>query len=139
MNAKFIEYFNKRPRIATLSTANKDGKIDVAVLGSPQMIDVKTVVLALRKNRTFANLQQNPHAVLTIMEPGETHSEWKGVRVYLKMIDYQTSGEMLETRRKMAVRSTGETRAKLIIAVVTLEIYEIRPLDDFGQGWEASI
>ena len=139
MNTKLMEYFNKRPRIATLSTADKNGKIDNAVFGSPQMTDVKTVVLLLRKNRTLVNIQENPYAVLTIMEPGETHEDWKGVRVYLKMIDFQTSGEMLETRRRNAIRSIGEAKAKLIQAAVTLEIYEVRPIDDFGQGWEAAI
>ena len=134
-----MEYFNKRPRIATLSTADKNGKIDNAVFGSPQMTDVKTVVLLLRKNRTLVNIQENPYAVLTIMEPGETHEDWKGVRVYLKMIDFQTSGELLETRRRNAIRSIGEAKAKLIQAAVTLEIYEVRPIDDFGQGWEAAI
>ncbi len=103
------------------------------------MTDVKTVVLLLRKNRTLVNIQENPYAVLTIMEPGETHEDWKGVRVYLKMIDFQTSGEMLETRRRNAIRSIGEAKAKLIQAAVTLEIYEVRPIDDFGQGWEAAI
>ena len=139
MNTKLMEYFNKRPRIATLSTADKNGKIDNAVFGSPQMTDVKTVVLLLRKNRTLVNIQENPYAVLTIMEPGETHEDWKGVRVYLKMIDFQTSGEMLETRRRNAIRSIGEAKAKLIKAAVTLEIYEVRPIDDLGQGWEAAI
>ncbi len=139
MNTKLMEYFNKRPRIATLSTADKNGKIDNAVFGSPQMTDVKTVVLLLRKNRTLVNIQENPYAVLTIMEPGETHEDWKGVRVYLKMIDFQTSGELLETRRRNAIRSIGEAKAKLIQAAVTLEIYEVRPIDDFGQGWEAAI
>ena len=73
MNAHLIEYFNKQPRLATLSTADKSGKADVAVLGSPRMVDEKTVVLTLRKNRTFANLLQDPYAVLAIMEPGKTH------------------------------------------------------------------
>jgi hypothetical protein len=29
--------------------------------------------------------------------------------------------------------------ARMIHAAVTFEIYEIRPLADFGQGWEKSI
>ena len=139
MNAKLMNYFNKQPRLATLSTADKDGKADVAVLGSPKMVDEKTVVLTLRNNRTFANLQENPYAVLAIMEHGKTNPEWKGVRVYLKMTDCQTSGEILETMRAQAIPRLGEAIAKLMHAVVTLEIYEVRPMIDNGQGWEASI
>ncbi len=139
MNAKLVEYFNKQPKLATLSSADKSGKADVAVLGSPRMVNEKTVVLTLRKNRTFANLQENPHAVLAIMEPGKTSPEWKGVRVYLKMIDCQTSGEQLETLRSQAIARLGEATAKLMHAAVTLEVYEVRPMIDNGQGWEASI
>lgn len=139
MNAQLIEYFNKQPRLLTLSTSDKSGKVDVAVLGSPKMVDEKTVMLTLRKNRTFTNLQENPHAVLAIMEPGKTQQEWKGVRVYLKMIDCQTSGEKLETLRAQAIPRLGEAIAKLMHAVVTLEVYEVRPMIDLGQGWEASI
>lgn len=139
MNAQLMEYFNKQPRLATLSTADKSGKADAAVLGSPRMVDEETVMLTLRKNRTFANLQENPYAVLAIMEPGKIPQEWKGIRVYLKMIDSQTSGEKLETLRAQAIPRIGEATAKLIHAVVTLEIYEVRPMVDNGQGWEASI
>jgi hypothetical protein len=139
MNAKLIEYFNKQPRLAVLSTADKNGKADVAVMGSPRMVDEKTVVLTLRKNRTFANLQENPYSVLAIMEPGKTHQDWKGVRVYLKMVDYQTSGEKLEAMRSQVQARAGEAIAKLIYVAVTLEVYEVRPMIDFGQGWEASI
>ena len=70
MPASLMEYFNKQPRIGTLSTSSKDGKVDVALIGSPRMVDEKTVIIALAKNRTFSNLLENPHAVYMIMEPG---------------------------------------------------------------------
>jgi len=91
MSTKLMEYFNKQPRIGTLSTADKTGNVDVAYFGSPRMIDEKTVVMGLGKNRTFANLQDNPNAVFMIMEPGKSLPEWKGVRVYLTMTECQTS------------------------------------------------
>jgi len=63
MSTKLMEYFNKRPRLGCLSTSGKNGKVDVACFGSPQMIDEKTVIMGLGKNRTFENLQENPNAV----------------------------------------------------------------------------
>lgn len=71
MSAKLMEYFNKNPRLGTLSTSSRDGKVDVACFGSPRMVDEKTVVISMAKNRTFANLQENPFAVYMIMEPGK--------------------------------------------------------------------
>ena len=139
MSTKLMEYFNKQPRIGTLSTADKAGNVDVAYFGSPRMVDEKTVVMGLGKNRTFANLQDNPHAVYMIMEPGKSLPEWKGVRVYLTMTECQTSGEKLDQIKAAIAEKGGEAAAKMIHAAVTFDIKEIRPLADFGQGWEKSI
>ena len=139
MSAKLMEYFNKQPRLGTLSTANKEGKVNVAYFGSPRMVDDKTVFMGLGNNHTFANLQDNPNAVYMIMEPGESLPEWKGVRVYLTMTECQTSGEKLDQIKAVIAEKAGEGAAKMIHAAVTFEIKEIRPLADFGQGWEASV
>lgn len=139
MSSKLMEYFNKSPRIGTLSTAGKDGKVDSAVFGSPHMIDEKTVVMGLGKNRTLANLQENPYAVFLIMEPGETITNWKGVRVYLKRTDLATSGPLLDGLKSQLARVAGEAAANMMDAAVKFEIIEIRPLIDMGQGWEQSV
>ena len=139
MDGRLMDYFNKQPRLGCLSTSGKDGKVNVACFGSPRMVDEKTVVMALRKNRTFDNLKENPNAVFMIMEPGKTSSEWKGIRVYLKMKEYQTSGEKLEQARAQTAKAVGEEAAKAIYAAVTFELGEVRPIVDLGQGWEKSI
>ena len=139
MSAKLMEYFNKQPRIGTLSTAGKDGKVDVAYFGSPRMIDEKTVVMAIRKNQTFANLSENPNAVFMILEQASAPPGWKGVRVYLKMTDSQTSGQKLEMMKKAIAEKAGEETAKSMHAALTFEVTAVRPLMDVGQGWEKSI
>jgi hypothetical protein len=153
MPANLMDYFNKAPRIGVLSTSSKDGKVDSAVFGSPHMIDEKTVLLATAQNRTFTNLMENPNAVYMIMEqcsdaprgeninmePGSFAMDWKGIRVYMRMKEYMTSGQMLEMIRNQAANFVGEEAAKMIYAAITFEIYEVRPLVDYGQGWENSI
>jgi hypothetical protein len=139
MPANLMQYFNKQPRLGTLSTAGKDGKVDVAYFGSPHMTDEKTVLMGIGKNRTFTNLQENPNAVFMIMEPGKSLPEWKGVRVYLKMKECQTSGEKLDSIKKTIAKAAGEGAAKMMHAAVVFEVQEVRPLADFGQGWEKSI
>jgi len=134
-----MEYFNKTPRLGTLSTANKSGKVDVAYFGSARMIDEKTIFMGCGKNRTFANLQENPNAVFMIMEPGKSPPEWKGVRLYLKMTDCQTSGKKLDMLKAQIAEKAGEAAAKMMYAAITFEIEELRPFADFGQGWEKSI
>ena len=139
MVSKLMDYFNKQPRLGVLSTANKEGKIDAAVFGSPMMVDEKTVVMGLGNNRTFAYLQENPNAVFTIMEQGATLADWKGLRVYLKMKEYATSGETLDAYRRQIAAAAGEDAAAMIHASVTFEVGEVRPLIDMGQGWEKSV
>ncbi len=134
-----MEYFNKSPRIGTLSTADKGGNVDSAVFGSPRMVDEKTVVMGLGKNRTLANLQQNPNAVFLIMEPSADFTDWKGIRVYLKAENIATIGPVLDTFRLQMVKVIGEEAAKMIHATVSFSVTEVRPLSDMGQGWEESV
>jgi len=139
MPGKLIEYFNKQPRLGILSTSNRGGKLNAAVFGSPRMVDEKTITMGLGKNRTLAYLQENPNAVFMIMEPGKTLMDWKGIRVYLKMKVCATSGKELDTFKSQMAKVAGEDAAKMIHAAVTFEVTELRPLIDFGQGWEKSI
>ncbi len=133
------EYVNKMPRVGTLSTAGRDGKVDAAYFGSARMVDDQTMVMASRDNRTLANLQQNPYAVFAIIEPGATSQDWKGVRVYLKMTECQTQGEKLDAVRKAAAPRIGEEAAKSLKAAITFHVEEVRPFNDMGQGWEQSV
>ena len=139
MTGKLMEYFNRQPRLGVISTSSKDGRVDSAVYGSPQMIDEKTVIVALARGRTWANLQDNPHAVYMIMQPGEGLMDWKGVRVYLKMTEYADSGPRLEAYKREAAKIVGEEAVEMIAVLATFEVEEIRPLIDFGQGWEKGI
>ncbi len=139
MKKELMDYFNKQPRLGVLSTADKSGKVDCAYFGSPRMIDEKTIVMGLGKNRTFANLQENPWACFMIMEPGKSLPEWRGARLYVKMTECNTSGEKLEAMKARIAEAVGEAAAKMIHAAISFELQEVRPLADFGQGWEKSI
>jgi len=139
MTGKLMEYFNRQPRLGVISTSSQDGRVDSAVYGSPQMIDEKTVIVALARGRTWANLQDNPHAVYMIMQPGEGLMDWKGVRVYLKMMEHFESGPGLEAYKREAAKIVGEEAAGMIDVLATFEVTEVRPLIDFGQGWEKGI
>jgi len=115
MSKELMEYFNKKPRLGTLSTANREGKVDVAYFGSAQMTDEKTVVIGLGHNRSFANLRENPYAVYMIMQPGEDLTSWKGVRVYLKMTKFRDSGRELDEIRARFAKKVGERTASIFI------------------------
>jgi hypothetical protein len=140
MSKKLMEYFNKQPRLGTLSTADKNGKVDSAYFGSPRMVDEKTILMGTGKNRTFSNLLENPHAVFLIMEPGKAVTDWKGVRIYAEMKEHETSGQKLDQIRAAIAEKVGpEAAQKMIHAALTFQVTDIRPLADFGQSWEKSI
>jgi len=139
MTSRLMEYFNRQPRIGTISSAGKDGKVDVAVMGSPHMTDEKTVVLGSGENRTLANLRENPHAVYMIMEPGQGIMDWKGVRVYMTLKDLAISGPAFDGYMRQLAMVIGEDAASMIKALATFEVTEVRPIVDMGQGWERSV
>jgi hypothetical protein len=134
-----VEYFNRRPRIGTLSTADKAGRVNAAVFGSLKMIDEMTVVMGLGRNRTLANLRENPNAVYMIMAPGGSVPEWKGVRAYLEMLDCETEGKRLDEIIADIAERAGKAGADMIYAAVTFRVEDVRPIADFGQGWEKSL
>lgn len=127
-----MELFNKRPRIGTLSTANRQGEVNVAVFGSPQMIDENTVVMGIGKNRSFTNLKENPHAVFIVMEPGDSIMDWKGARVYLEALDVETGGGFYEQIKENIAKAAGKAAGDMIHAAIRFKIVEVRPIVDVG-------
>ena len=74
-----------------------------------------------------------------IMEPGKGILDWKGIRVYLRMQEYATSGPKFENYKSEMAKIVGELAAGMIAVLATFEVTEVRPLIDFGQGWEKSV
>jgi len=130
--SEVMELFNKRPRIGALSTANQKGEVNVAVFGSPQMIDENTVVMGIGKNRSLANLQENPHAVFIVVEPGKTVMDWKGARVYLEVLAVETGGGFYDQIKDNITKAAGKAAGDMIRAAVRFKIVEVRPIVDTG-------
>jgi hypothetical protein len=129
---ELMELFNKYPRIGALATANKEGDVNVAVFGSPRMVDEETIVMGIGNNRSYRNLQRNPKAVFIVMEPGETVMDWKGARVYLEAVDLATDGEFYNQTKQNITKSSGVQAVKMIQAAVRFKITEVRPIVDLG-------
>jgi hypothetical protein len=123
-----MEFFNHRPRNCLLVTSNGKGKVNVAVYGSPSMIDEDTVVLATRENRSCQYLRENPEAAIIVVEPGEISHGSKGVRVSLKLTAVETEGELLQEFRETVEKRAGKASAAGIKAAMRFRITEVRPL-----------
>ncbi len=127
---ELMEMFNKRPRIGTLSTADMKGNVNVAVFGSPQMVDEETVVMGIGKNRSLKNLKENPKAAFIVMEPGETVGDWSGARVYLEAQTVDQDGKFYEDIKANIAKMAGPEAAKMIFAAIRFKITEVRPILD---------
>jgi len=122
------EMFNKRPRIGALSTSDGKGNVNVAVFGSPQMIDDNTIVMGIGNNRSYKNLQENPKAAFIVMEPGSTAPEWKGVRVYLEAVSIESAGELYNKIKEEVTNRLGKQAGEMIKAAIRFTITEVRSL-----------
>jgi hypothetical protein len=122
------EMFNKQSRIGALATSNKGGDVNVAVFGSPQMIDEDTVIMAIGDNRTYQYLQENPKASFIVVEPGGAPADWRGVRLYLEVAEFERYGEVLDSFRENIRKVAGKKSADAIIAAIRFKIVDVRPL-----------
>lgn len=129
---KLMEMFNKYPRIGAPATANREGDVNVAVFGSPRMVDENTIIMGIGENRSYRNLQRNPKAVFIVMEPGETVMDWKGARVYLEAVDLETEGEFYDQTKQNITKTSGVQAAGMIQAAIRFKITEVRPIVDMG-------
>ena len=129
MNRKQVmKMFNKKARIGALATANKNGDINAAVFGSPRMIDEDTVIMAIGDNRSFQYLQENPKASFIVIEPGESPTDWKGVRLYLELDSFERYGELLDSFRENIRKVAGDKSANAIVAAIRFNVTDVRPL-----------
>ena len=129
MNRKEVmEMFNKKSRIGVLATSNKNGDVDAAVFGSPQMIDEDTVIMAIGNNRTLKYLQENPKASFIVIEPGDSPASWRGVRLYLEVSEFERYGEVLDSFRENIRKVAGDKSADAITAAIRFKIVDVRPL-----------
>jgi hypothetical protein len=127
---QLMDFFNHRPRNCLLVTSNDEGRVNIAVYGSPTMIDGNTVVLSTRENRSYQYLRKNPQAALIVVEPGEISRASKGVRIYLEMTAIETTGDLLDKFKVEVGRRAGKVAAEGIKAAIRFKITEVRPLVD---------
>ncbi len=123
-----MKMFNRETRIGALATTNKKGDVNVAVFGSPSMIDEDTVVMAIGDNRSYHYLQENPKASFIVIEPGDSPTEWKGARLYLEMDSFERYGELLDSFREKIRKVAGDQSANAIVAAIRFKITDVRPL-----------
>jgi len=132
ISKEIIEIVNKPGRVGVLSTADKQGQPNAAYFGSLRLMEDGSVVLGLGNNRSLKNLEANPLAVLFCVTESPVSFNTPGYRLYLKAIEIQKEGPLLDGVKRAIAEHAGEDAAKMIVAGVAFEVLETRPLVAMG-------
>jgi hypothetical protein len=125
---EIMEFFNRRPRNCLIATANGQGDVNVAVYGSPRMIDENTVVLGTGDKRSYRYLKENSKAVIFVAGPGEIKHDSTAIRVYLEVTSFDTEGERFDKVKEGVASRAGKQAAEGLQAAICFKITDIRPL-----------
>ena len=132
ISKEIIEIVNKPGRIGILSTADKQGQPNAAYFGSLKLMEDGSVVLGLGNNRSLKNLEANPLAVLFCVTESPVSFNTPGYRLYLKAIEIQREGPLIDGVKRAIAEHAGKDAAKMIAVSVALEVIETRPLVAMG-------
>ncbi len=120
-----IKDFFSKEGIGIMGTADKKGRVNLAIYSPPIVVDERIVVFGATRRKTFENLTENPYAMFMYIlnEPG-----WKGVRVELKLIKMEAKGEMLDRLKENFKKVGYHSLAKEIAFALYFEIINAFPL-----------
>ena len=118
------DYFDGRPGICILSSADGGGKVATAVYSAPRVMEDGMVCFIMRERLTYRNIIENPHAACMFIEHG---AGYQGVRLFLTKIREDNDPDLIAhmTRRHL---SAEEDRAKGPKHLVIFRVDKILPL-----------
>ena len=118
------DYFDGRPGICILSSADGGGKVTTAIYSAPRVMEDNTVCFIMRERLTFRNIRENPHAACMFIEHG---AGYQGLRLFLTKIREDNDPDLIArmTRRHL---SAEEDKAKGPKHLVIFRVDKILPL-----------
>ncbi len=117
------DYFESKRGKGFMATSASSGEVDIAVYSRPHVMEDGTLAFGMTDRLTYANLQQNPHAVYAFNEKG-----FEGVRLYLEKVREETEGPLLEEIRKRADEVVHPGTGELLKYVVYFRMKKNLPL-----------
>ena len=105
---KLDEYFDQKKGVGVLSTADSEGKVDVAIYARPHFMEDGTLAFIMRDRLSHYNLQSNPHATYLFKEEG---SGYRGKRLFMTRVrEEQNTGRLESLRRRKSAYGNSEDR-----------------------------
>ncbi len=91
------EYFDKTKGFGIFATADSEGKVNVAALSRPTIMENGSAAFLMSGHLTHHNLQSNPHAAYYFVEHGESYG---GKRLYLTKTGEDEDLQLIDRLRK---------------------------------------
>lgn len=106
------DYFDSAKGRGVLATADKDGKVDLAMYGRPYVFDDKTVAFIMTERLTHENLRTNPWAAYLFTEEA---GEYKGIRLYLKKLSEEEDPDLVAQICRRCAYSHYESGRRYVV------------------------
>jgi hypothetical protein len=109
------DYFEKTQGTGVLATADKSGKVDVAIYSRPHILDDGNVAFIMRDRLTHSNLKSNPSAAYLFIEKGPGY---KGKRLFLTKVREEKDTQLLKDlkRRCLPPEDDMEKGTKFLVS-----------------------
>jgi len=124
------DYFETKKGIGVIATADKEGKVNMAVYSRPHFLEKGSLAFIMRDRLTHHNLQSNPHAAYLFVEEGPGY---KGKRLHLTKLEEEENSERIQTLARRQYKNEKEGGRFLVSFHVDKEL----PL--IGAGEEPSV
>ena len=122
---KLSEYFEKTKGRGVIATADKDGKVGVAVYARPHFIDEATVAFIMADRLMHKNLESNSHASYLFMESGDHYA---GKRLYLTKTKEEKNSPLIDSIRRKESCPVDEEYMKENRYLVYFKVEKVLPL-----------
>jgi hypothetical protein len=123
------DYLEGTKGIGILGTADKDGKVGMAVYGKPHFQEDGSVAFIMADRLTHHNLKSNDSAAYLFMEENKGY---KGKRLFLTKTGEEQDSELLYTLRNRKYSSEKEEGKPRFL--VFFKIDKVLPLIGSGEG-----
>jgi len=121
---------------ASLTTVALDGTPNIAWLSHVQYLDSSHIALTYQFfNKTRANILQNPHGVLTVIEP-ETGAEYRLTVHYLRT---ETDGPLFENMKAKLSSIASHTGMADVFKLIGSDVYRVSAIDQVKPGHPAKL
>lgn len=121
------EYFETKRGVGVLATADAQGRVNTAIYARPHVEDTGNLCFIMTERKTYANLQENPHASYLFKE--DAGGGGHGVRLLLRKTGEETDAERIQKlmRRRYSTEEVGN------LHLVHFHVQEILPLVSSGK------